>query len=189
MKGRIVIIVLVILIGWGIIDFSPAQTEDTNAKDELELSSENLILLFSIAVLILIGIIIYMAREIILKKKTKYDDISLDSKKNRDYEKYHSDWHDDSYQPGEEYKKRVDEEFQEAVEESSLPNYYNILGIEPNASQEEIKKRFRELVKELHPDRSKDKATEGKMAEINKAYEVLSDIDRREKYDRYLNVS
>ena len=48
----------------------------------------------------------------------------------------------------------------------TLPDYYKILEISRTASQEEIKKRYRELAKKLHPDKSKDKSTEDTMAEI-----------------------
>jgi curved DNA-binding protein CbpA len=45
------------------------------------------------------------------------------------------------------------------------------------------------LVKEWHPDRNPDPSTKEKMAEINKAYEILSDVERRKNYDKYFNVS
>jgi len=45
------------------------------------------------------------------------------------------------------------------------------------------------LVKEWHPDRNPDSSTKEKMAEINKAYEVLSDKERRKNYDKYFDVS
>ena len=51
--------------------------------------------------------------------------------------------------------------------------------------QEEIKNKFRDLVKKTHPDKTK-KDSEEEMVELNKAYEILSDKERREKYDRYL---
>ena len=54
--------------------------------------SEDLYLTFTIAVIIIAGIFIYLARHIILRKKTSYDEAKLDSKKDRDYEKYHSEW-------------------------------------------------------------------------------------------------
>ncbi len=58
--------------------------------------------------------------------------------------------------------------------------------ISRGASQEEIKKKYRELAKKMHPDKSKDQSTQETMAEINKAYEILSNKERREKYDKYL---
>ena len=59
-------------------------------------------------------------------------------------------------------------------------NYYEILGIGKNASAEEIKKAFRELSKQHHPDKGGD---EEKFKEINEAYSVLSDPDKRADYD------
>ena len=65
-----------------------------------------------------------------------------------------------------------------------MPNYYKILGIEIDATPEDIKKNFRELAKKTHPDKTK-KDSEQEMIKINKAYEILSDKESREKYDRY----
>ena len=63
-------------------------------------------------------------------------------------------------------------------------NYYDVLGVAPSASDEEIKKAFRSLARQYHPDVAKDKAgSEPKFKEINEANEVLSDPDKRRKYD------
>jgi len=70
-----------------------------------------------------------------------------------------------------------------------LPDYYKILGIEKDATKEDIKKQYRKLAKEIHPDRSKTAASEDEMVEINKAYEVLSDDEKKERYDKFLNVT
>jgi len=64
-------------------------------------------------------------------------------------------------------------------------DYYQILGVEKNASEKEIKKAFRRLARKHHPDVNPDDAqAEDRFKEINEAYEVLSDPDKRSKYDR-----
>jgi len=68
-------------------------------------------------------------------------------------------------------------------------DYYEILGVSRNASLEEIKKRYRELVMKYHPDLHKnDPNASKKMAEINDAYEVLSNPEKRTRYDRFGTV-
>lgn len=63
-------------------------------------------------------------------------------------------------------------------------DYYKILGVSPNASTEEIKKAFRRLARQYHPDMNpNDPQAEERFKEINEAYEVLSDPEKRRKYD------
>jgi curved DNA-binding protein len=62
---------------------------------------------------------------------------------------------------------------------------YTTLEIAPGASEAEIKKAYRKLARQYHPDVNKDPAAEEKFKEINAAYEVLSDKEKRAKYDQY----
>jgi len=65
-------------------------------------------------------------------------------------------------------------------------NYYDILGIKKNATEKEIKQAYRRLARKYHPDvNAGDKSAEAKFKEINEAYEILSDKDKRPKYDKY----
>jgi len=65
-------------------------------------------------------------------------------------------------------------------------DYYQILGIDKNASEDEIKKAYRKLARKLHPDLNpNDKEAHKKFQEINEANEVLSDPEKRKKYDKY----
>lgn len=62
---------------------------------------------------------------------------------------------------------------------------YTTLELSPGASESEIKKAYRRLARQYHPDVNKDPAAEEKFKEINAAYEVLSDKDKKAKYDQY----
>ena len=64
-------------------------------------------------------------------------------------------------------------------------DYYSILEVERGASAEEIKKSFRRLALKYHPDRNQDPEAEARFKLINEAYAVLSDQDKRKRYDRY----
>jgi molecular chaperone DnaJ len=68
----------------------------------------------------------------------------------------------------------------------AIKGYYDILGIKKGASDKEIKQAYRRLARKYHPDVNPgDKAAEAKFKEINAAYEVLSDSEKRKKYDKY----
>ena len=65
-------------------------------------------------------------------------------------------------------------------------DYYDILGVSKNATEDEIKKVYRKLALKYHPDRNKgDKQAEEKFKEAAEAYEILSDSQKRSQYDRF----
>jgi len=64
-------------------------------------------------------------------------------------------------------------------------DYYEVLGISRDASDEEIKRAFRQLAFKYHPDHNRDEEAEEKFKEVNEAYEVLCDPDKRAAYDRF----
>ncbi len=65
-------------------------------------------------------------------------------------------------------------------------DYYSILGVKRDASEQEIKRAYRRLARKHHPDvNPDDKSAEAKFKEINEAYEVLSDKEKRQKYDQF----
>ena len=146
------------------------------------------IIIFASAATLIIGILIFLARHSIIRKKTDYDTDDWVSKKNRDYEKYHSEWMSDEISFERKGKNKLsDEEFQKSLLHKNLPDYYTVLGVQKNASQDELKRKFRLLAKEWHPDRRQSNNAEEKMAQINTAYEVLSNLKRRKMYDQHFS--
>ncbi|MGV7226616.1 MAG: DnaJ domain-containing protein [Nitrosopumilus sp.] len=182
---RISIFVIIVLAISGI---QIAFAQNSNLDMELEVSDEEKIILFSGFAVAVIGLFLFLARDIVLRRKTDYDKEDRESKKEKTYEKYHSDWGDDYEELGHRSSTKEDREFREALNNDELPNYYEILNVRKDATPEEIKKKFRELAKKTHPDKTKEDSEE-EMAELNRAYEVLSDKDLRKKYDRYFRVN
>lgn len=68
---------------------------------------------------------------------------------------------------------------------SAKRDFYQVLGIDRNATDEQIKKAFRRLARQYHPDVNKSPEAEARFKEINEAYEVLSDREKRGMYDRF----
>lgn len=66
-----------------------------------------------------------------------------------------------------------------------VKDYYEVLGVGKNASSEEIKKSYKKLAKQYHPDINKSKESEEKFKEISEAYAVLSDDNKRKQYDQF----
>lgn len=101
------------------------------------------------------GLALYAARDAILRRRTDYDLQDLESKRDRDREKYLSDWGGDAHEPP----------------GPSWP--YEVLGLEPGAPDERVRERYRQLARENHPDRDGSEGAAERMARINAAYEEL----------------
>ena len=68
----------------------------------------------------------------------------------------------------------------------SKRHFYEVLGISKSASSDEIKKSYRKLAMKYHPDKNAgNKDAEGKFKEVKEAYEILSDAQKRDAYDRF----
>ena len=152
------------------------------------LTESEQIIVFAIAAAIIISVLIFLARGSIFRKKNEYDTGEWESKKNRDYEKYHSEWMSDEISFERKGKNKLsDEDFRKSLLSKDIPDYYAILQIQKTASQNEIKNQFRSLAKKWHPDRKQSDDAEKKMAQINMAYEVLSNTKRRKMYDQHFS--
>lgn len=66
----------------------------------------------------------------------------------------------------------------------ATPDYYQILGISPDANLKTIKAAYRQLARQYHPDTQTDVSSEERMKQVNEAYDVLSDARKRRHYDR-----
>ncbi len=183
MKRKELFIISLVVLG----AFQTANAQNNELDMELEVTDEERIILFSGFSVVVIGIFLFLARDIVLRRKTSYDKEKLESKQDKTFEKYHSDWGDDYEELGKRKNTKENREFREAATNNSLPNYYDVLEVSNNATQDEIKIKFRELAKKTHPDKTKSNSEE-EMSELNKAYEVLSDKERRESYDKYLKI-
>lgn len=76
--------------------------------------------------------------------------------------------------------------FEEEQKPDSTLNYYEVLGVLKNATQEEIKNRYREVSLKFHPDKEKSSLSETMMRQVNAAYETLKDVEKRKQYDSEL---
>jgi len=153
------------------------------------LTESEQMIVFAIAAAIIISVLIFLARGSIFRKKNEYDTGEWESKKNRDYEKYHSEWMSDEISFERKGKNKLsDEDFRKSLLSKDIPDYYAILQIQKTASQNEIKNQFRSLAKKWHPDRKQSDDAEKKMAQINMAYEVLSNTKRRKMYDQHFSI-
>ena len=164
-------------------------------------SASDLALLFGVSIAVVAGIALYISREAIARKKTAYDRGAYESQRDRDYEKYHSGWGDESAAGGGAGDLGGDGGDADAEGEFApgagaagrAADYYAVLGLERDAAPGEVKSRYRELAKEAHPDRAggveggEEGGDAGRMmALINEAYDVLSDPGRRKRYDLWL---
>jgi curved DNA-binding protein len=69
---------------------------------------------------------------------------------------------------------------------TDFKDYYSVLGVSKSASAEDIKRAFRKLARKYHPDVNPgNSAAEAKFKEVSEAYEVLSDTEKRQKYDQF----
>ena len=99
-----IFIILVITIG----AVQTVSAQDNDSGRELKISDDEKIILFAGFSVAVIAIFLFLARDVILRKKTTYDKQEHDSKKDRTYEKYHSDWDHNFVQYGYTYDHNID---------------------------------------------------------------------------------
>ena len=143
MKNINMFVISIIILG----GLQSINAQEKNINTELEVTNNEKIILFSGFIIAILAVFLFLSRDIILRKKTSYDKENLESKKDKTFEKYHSDWGDDYEELGKRRNTKEDKEFREASNNDELPNYYDIIGVSKDATPNEIKKKFRELVK------------------------------------------
>ena len=119
-------------------------------------------LVFAVSIAAVVGIALYVSREAIARKRTAYDAGSYESQRDRDYEKYHSEWGDDSaagrwggdVDGGDIGDGGGGGRSADGRAGASPADLYGVLGLDASATQDEVKRRYRELAKRLHPDRA-----------------------------------
>ena len=110
-------------------------TSDVYAQDQVPvLQTQDLVIIFGLFCISIIILVLYISRDVILRRKSRYDASKMDSQKNRDYEKYHSEW-------GDEWGWREDKQKKDRYKISKDDEYYNILGVKKNATMSEIKSK------------------------------------------------
>lgn len=174
----------------------PAYAQDAAGGDGEGPSESDLVIIFAASIAAVAGIALYVSREAIARKRTDYDRGAYDSQRDRDYEKYHSGWGDESAagggaDMGDGGGDGGEDEFRPGRPAAGArgPDYYEVLGLERTAGAGEVKRRYRELAKRVHPDRAGEEDGDGagrRMALINEAYDILSDPGRRKRYDIWL---
>lgn len=174
-----------------VVVYPQAFAQDNNLDMDLIVTDEEKIIIFSGFAVATIGVFLFLARDIILRKKTTYDTEEYASKRDRTYEKYHSEWGDEYEEIGTRKGSKAPKDLLDVGGDGRLPDYYGILGVRTDATGNEIKDAFRRLAKSTHPDRAGIVKEDGedldkRMADINKAYEVLSDETLRKKYDSHM---
>lgn len=156
--------------------------------------------IINIVFLIIISVIIYRIRINFIDEKfnlSYYIEKEFEDNYNTDEKYYRNDNNSFEYddEDHEFYKNYYTKEYQnrnynyrqeEQNNSTYIKDYYNILGINKHATQEEIRKAYYKLMAKYHPDKNKNSDNSNTITKlINEAYEVLSDEEKREQYDRF----